>query len=835
MIRTSVIEAVRRSRFSWLSGHTHLLAGLALVAAAQPAAVTWAADDGANVASDAGNGNQLGEVVVTARRSAEPLMKVPVADSVVSADTLTRYNISDITGATAQIPGVRLERNGGVTGGLMTIRGITSSSGEPAVEQSVASVIDGLQISRAYITQQAFFDLNQVEVLKGPQALFFGKNVSAGVVALHSNDPTDKFESYLKTGYEFNAQEKTLEGAVSGPVDDVLKARLAFRGSIMRGWMQNDAVATANPFFPNDPLPGAKSSYNGNKDMYGRLTLDYEPSSNFKASFKAYGGVQRDNGWWGSSEYLNCANPPHAGVGATVEDPNTDCKLNGHQSIGGLPANEAAPSPYYKDGQPYGNYETSLVSLTLNYDTDRFSVTSVTGDYHFREDAAYNGGASVYPYSAMVYAGFTINQLSEEVRAVTTFAGPLNFTAGAYVGRDGMSHFESLLIAALPPDPQTGKYDTVDRVAKPVDTTYSVFGQARWNLAPAWELAAGARYSFDHATGVLGNTFVNPTFASLRPGYLAPVGVIYQDSANFNNVSPEASLTWRPLDNFMAYGAFKTGYKAGGFSAPALVAPNAAPPGSEPGTATTGFLYQPEKVVGGELGIKTELLDQSLRLTGALYRYDYKDLQLSNFVASPIPTVETLNVGKLRTQGVEADALWRTTHELTLHGGFAYTHARYINFSGIGCYNGQTLAEGCLIQTSGPLAGAAYQNLSGQAPVRAPSVTFDTGYTYNHDLPNSLVLGLSTDVRFTTRYNLQQNESPWAVQKAYSMVDAAIQISSADDRWMVSLIGKNLTNRYYAIESVDKPGGASTPQNGEDIAAIVGRPRQIELEVGLNF
>jgi iron complex outermembrane receptor protein len=822
MVRMSAIGLARRDRSNRSSARSRLSAGMALFAMVHPGALTWAAD----AASDADeSGNQLGEVVVTARRAAESLMKVPVAESVVSADTLTMYNIIDIAGVTALIPGVRMERNGGVTGGLMTVRGITSSSGEPAIEQSVASVIDGLQISRAYITQQAFFDMHEVEVLEGPQALFFGKNVSAGVIALQSNDPTDKFESYLKTGYEFNAQEKSLEGAISGPIDDVLQARLAVRGSIDRGWMENDAVATANPDFPKDPLPGAKSSFNGNKDLYGRLTLLYEPTSNFKASLKAYGGVQRDNGWFASSELFNCANPR----------PNSDCSLNGHQSIGGLPADEAAPSPYYKDGQPYGDYETSLVSLTLNYYTDQFSLTSVTGNYHFREDAAYNATATVNPYAAFVYAGFSINQVSEEIRLVSTFQGPLNFTGGAYVGKDEMNHFEALLIAPLPPDPVTGKYDTVDRVAKPADTTYSVFGQGRWNFVPTWEFAAGARYSYDAATGQLGNVFINPTFAALRPGFLSPAGIIYRQSANFNNVSPEASLTWRPQDNFMAYGSFKTGDKAGGFSAPALVAPNAAPPGSEPGKTTSGFLYQPEKVLGGELGIKTELLDRSLRITAAVYRYDYKQLQLSNFVAAPVPTVETLNVGRLRTEGFESDALWRATHELSLHGGFAYTHARYIDFSGIGCYTGQTAATGCLTQTTGPLKGSLYQNLTGQSPVRAPAVALNAGYNYNYNLPNSLILGFSTDVRFTTRYNLQQNDSPWAVEKAYSIVDAAIQLGAGDDRWTVSLIGKNLTNRYCAIESVDTPGGTGNPIHGEDIAAVVGRPRQIELEATYNF
>ena len=173
----------------------------------------------------------LEEIIVSARKRTESLQDVPVAVSAISPIQLEGNLATDLNKVAELAPQVMIGRGTNGTGGFLTIRGISSTATDAGLDQSVVVTIDGVPLSRGRVINAAIYDVAQVEILQGPQSLFFGKNSPAGVISVRSADPSSTFEGNVKAGYEFEADERYVEGAVSGPLTDTLNGRLAFRAS----------------------------------------------------------------------------------------------------------------------------------------------------------------------------------------------------------------------------------------------------------------------------------------------------------------------------------------------------------------------------------------------------------------------------------------------------------------------------------------------------------------------------------------------------------------------------------------------------------------------------
>src|SRR5579871_2476052 len=219
---------------------TSLVCGVFAIATL-PLGIAQANAQAADTATAPPTQDGIGDIVVTARRREETLQSVPVAVTAISSIQLKNNLASDLTKVAELAPQVSIMQGGSGTGALLTIRGISSANNDAGLDQSVLVTIDDVPLSRGQVIAAATYDLASVQVLQGPQALFFGKNSPAGVISLQSADPTDRFEGYITGGYEFNARETYSEGAISGPLSDTLKARFAYRVDHMDGWMRNVA------------------------------------------------------------------------------------------------------------------------------------------------------------------------------------------------------------------------------------------------------------------------------------------------------------------------------------------------------------------------------------------------------------------------------------------------------------------------------------------------------------------------------------------------------------------------------------------------------------------
>src|SRR5687768_10927191 len=211
-----------------------------LLLCAAPAALLWMQPAAAADAAGDQTVSALEEVIVTARKRQENIREIPVAVTAVSAEKLDKYDLRSIEAIAASIPQLSVVRGSSGSGATISLRGIGSTFTSIGIEQSVAVILDGVYYGQGRIINEGFFDMKQVEVLRGPQALFFGKNATAGVLSFTSADPGASFEALARVGYEFEGHTANLEGVVSGPVTDTLGLRLAVRYSDMSdGYVTN--------------------------------------------------------------------------------------------------------------------------------------------------------------------------------------------------------------------------------------------------------------------------------------------------------------------------------------------------------------------------------------------------------------------------------------------------------------------------------------------------------------------------------------------------------------------------------------------------------------------
>lgn len=767
----------------------------------------------------------LTEIVVTARRRTESLIEVPVAVSAVSAAELQRNNASDLSRIAELVPQVIIQPAASGSGGIFSIRGVGSSFLDAGIEQTVAINIDGVQVGRGRIATASQFDLQQVEILKGPQALFFGKNSPAGVISIMTAAPTPDFESYVRVGYEVEAKEKLIEAAVSGPITDTLSLRVAARLDEMDGWIKNVAMTGPNPFAPGFPLEGPSFSETPQRDnAAGRVSFRWTPSDVFSADLRFTATRAKGSGE-DSQEEPFCISGAQLSVlniltGDRYFDPASDCRLNKRVSIGRLPSGLAANLPGARGGFSTNRIETYLGSLTLNYELADLAFTSVTG--YSKLDTSGSGLYDLTSFGTiMAVTPETARHWSQELRVSSDFAGALNFTAGVYVEDGERTNPVATMLAFAGPDLTTGNYHTFHvRYLNETDTV-SGFGQLRWNPIEQLELAGGVRYTRDRKSIEGENLYLHYL---LGPAFgLAPVGEQVRRKYRESDWSPEATIAYHPSADSTLYAAYKTGYKSGGFSNPATL-------GAIYLSNSELLEFGSESAEGFEVGAKGYLLDGTLRAEIVAYRYEFDGLQLSIYDAMNV-SYFIKNAGTARTTGLEGSLRWQATRDLTLAVSTAYNRAKYLSFRNAPCWAGQTGAQGCVGGGAGGETSAfGFQDRSGERLPRAPKFTLSAGFDWSSPISDRLELGFGADASYTSDYAVHDNGDPRIEQEGYWRLNASIRIADLGGAWDVAVVGRNLLDEYVLIAANDKTFGLPGEYGGYTM-----RPREILLQSTFRF
>lgn len=791
----------------------HNVSIIALAAALAASAAPTLAQESAPSASPAADA----EIVVTARKRAESLISVPVVVSAIPAAELDRRAINNLDGIARLVPQLIIAPSGGgVQGGNISIRGISGPDTNPFGDQAVSFNIDGFQISKAFVRRMTDVDIEQVEVLKGPQALFFGKNSPAGIISIRTADPTPSLQAKLSAGYEFYAREIRTEGYIAGPISETLGFRIAGQYSAMQGYFKESTPVTA-PFNydPNhDRVPRSR-------DFAVRGTLRWEPTDALTARLKLNYAQTKNAGPKATTQVISCP------FGARQTGSGEQCepgKQKVHATSGPVVGTLGGIMNRFGDGENYQHQKQFLGSLELSYAlSDAIQLTSVTGYYSVNLGQCQNYEED-YAIILPSCNPTKDREFSQELRIETDYEGPVNFAGGLYFSDTTATSGSNTYLfggnfdlfgpgVAGPTTPFLVNNYNLKQDGK----AYSAYLQVIFKPVEEVEIDVGGRYSRETKKVPM----VRSDTASVILDAADEI-VVARRKRNFNDFSPEITLSYRPTDQLTVFGSYKHGFLSGGFN-----------------SSSSAFFdgveisYEPQTIKGFEAGVKTELLDRSLRLNAAAYTYKVKDLQVTGFQDA---TATINNAGAVKIKGAEFDFNYRTPLEgLSFNGAVAYNDGKYTSFPNAPCYNGQTPALGCIINAS----GAPTQDLSGTRLIRAPKWTLNGGFNFETPISEGLKLGLLGSVSYNSSLLTDVTSDPRGRMKKYGLVDATLRLGDAEDRWEIAAIGRNLTNKYYWSSSDNVPftGGGQGTAGGVlgDRDAALSRGREIMLRLSYKF
>lgn len=745
------------------------------------------------------------EIVVTANKRTQALSDVGLTAAVLSGESLAEKKITTLADIAANIPGLSFSATENNTP-VFTLRGIGFNEAALAAYPTVSVYIDEAPLAFPALSSQGAFDLERIEVLKGPQGTLFGQNSTGGAINYIAAKPTDRFAAGGDISYSrFNTIE--MNGFVSGPLSDTLKARVA--GHYIHGdpWQYS---------YTRDDRIGKVSA------IAGRMSFDWTPSAAARFQLTL-------TGWRDTSD-------PQAGRQIAI-----------YPQVPGVDISQVTSYPYPPDDAraadwSYGAHvgPTGMVldprptsfrrflQGTLRGDvdvTDTITATSLTSYLDFRQTQSLDYDGQATNEDDFPFNDGTIKSFFQELRFSNGEGGPARWVVGAnyqnseiFESNSSTYADASSSIPALNNIIANGYRSTTDR------RDYAFFANIEYDVLPNVTLKGGARYT-NNSTAIracnydLGDGRVNELFTglarsfpgnanlpALQPGdcfFLDSNGVpgAYQNTLHEDNVSWRVGVDFKPSRNILVYANLSRGYKAGSY------------PTISASAHRQFFPVRQESVMAYEAGFKLSSADRRLSLNGAAFYYSYDEKQIRGKLVDPIFGVlnALVNVPKSRLYGFELEASARPLKGLSINASVTYVNTRIAEYSGPSVIGGNFDFAGAKI----PFAPAWSAQIDGEYRWEMGSVKPFVGATLNKKTSTSTyiggeyltipnVAGASTAPGVTHPFQLP----------GYTTLDLRAGVEFAD-RWKFMVWGKNVTNTFYLQNVI----------NGYDTAfSFVGRP-----------
>jgi iron complex outermembrane receptor protein len=754
----------------------------------------------------------LEEVVVTARKRNENLQSVPMAVSAFTGDQLQNLQVDDLTEVARMTPNVTMNETSGLVGGAISVfmRGIGN---DPGLDQGVGIYVDDVYLNRTSGSLLDVFDVERIELLKGPQGNLYGRNTIGGAVKYITREPGDEFRGNieLKAGSD---KYMRVKGAVSGPlVDGVLAGGLAF------AYRERDGFQT-NSFDGSEPWDADAQAIRGSlvwtptDTLKVKLSGDYSKDSSLPP---VPNRVALDNATIGGIDFVTTGASLFFGPGTALFDTPHD------QS---MPTDEDDVATAFVDGYDQYEIEQTNVALAIEWDiNEQWMLKSVTAGRFLEQTQPFDFDGSEQIWINTIRDGLESEDVSQEFQ--------LNFTGDTVNAVFGVYYLDAQQTQDTNTTIQTPRlraiqYHTKDTYIDDRDLeSYSVYGNVDWDFADNWQLSVGGRYTNDekdetqratvdqgfYALALL-QPFVGlpPTAVlAIQPGMegqveSSPLFLGWAGNTRFLEFSspedtdanddwteftPSARLAYDMNDDTMVYGAVATGFKSGGFN-------------RSGGNASS---YDPEKVTTYSLGLKSTLLDGTLRMNTEAFYNDYTDKQLSAIQLLPSGDLEqiTSNVGEVTSYGVEFEVAWMTPVD-----GLAF------NFN-IGYLNTEVDAFDALDDDGNPI------DLSNTTEVGyAPEWTGQVRASYVFGVGDWGDITLGTDVSYqddmftSSPIDTTDPLQTAQVSDSHYIWNAMAAFTSSDDRWRVAVEGKNLNDERVLVNTFDigivATGGYNPPR-----------------------
>jgi iron complex outermembrane recepter protein len=778
---------------------------IALTAAATPAFAQDAAqpDDLQGFVTGAPPAEDDGVITVTARRRAENLQDVPIAVTAFSGEALERQGATDITDLNDTTPNVTLETSRGTNTTLTAfIRGVGQQDPVAGFEAGVGLYLDDVYLNRPQAAVLDIYDVERIEVLRGPQGTLYGRNTIGGAIKYVTRrlgeDPNVRVRGNVGTD-----QQLDLIVSASTPISDQVRIGASAARLSRDGFGEN--------------LNNGLDNYN--RDIWAaRGTVELEPAPNIFLRFS--GDYSLDN-----------------------SDPR-----NGHRLIVGLLSGAPVLNDVYDTRAGLNSPEQRVEAYG-----GAFRAEFRLGDVTLRNIMAYRQDESHAPIDfdslpaadVDVPAIYRNSQFSNEFQIVYQGTSPLNGIIGLYYLDANANNVFDVILATTSPVALPGL--TASTFGDVNTRTWALYGDFTYDITSQIQLSVGGRYTNDRrqATVIRANYLNGPSPALGGNGVqLGALTSNFQGEQTFTEFTPRASLSYQPDDNNTIYASFSRGFKGGGFDPRGLS--TAAPDLNGNGTREASeifdyFQFDPERVTSYEIGYKANLFDRRLRLAIAGFYADYRDVQVPGSVGAVINGVPTFvgvttNAGAASFKGVEVEAV------ATLFRG---DNGSRLNFSGtMGYLDAQYDEFITNIPGLGPVDVADFRRIQ-----NTPKWTLSGTLDFTTPMAGGEV-SASTTLSYRSKTFQFETPSPYLDQPGYALWDAHLSWTSPNDRYTIGIHAKNILDQQYITSGyqflVTNPttgvpilagNGNPIPSLGREgvATAFYGNPRQIFLSLGINF
>jgi iron complex outermembrane recepter protein len=756
------------------------------------------------------------EIIVTATLRSENLQEVPIAVSAFNTESLEKAGVRDIRALDSVSTSFNLNSTQTESGGTtLRVRGVGTTGNNTGLESAVGIFLDGVYLSRPGIALGDLLDVNQVELLRGPQGTLFGRNTSAGALNIKTAKPNlNKFEGFANGTYG-NFDLINLQGGISAPlIDGKLGVRIsgAYRN-------QDGFTRSVLGFESND-----RNRYIVRGQLY------FEPNSDF--NLRIIGDYQRSNEKCCDAPVIQESSIVAAGVFVANGLP-----ANGGIQVSGVDAakNRRSNSQQFRD-----KIEQGGTSAEINAKLGNADIVSITGyrisraestqetDFSTLNTFSTNDNGSTAPAGAL--PSFTkIKTFNQEVRiSGEALEDKLQYLFGVYYSDERINEVQTLslgpdfqraisvnLTALGAPGPNPAQNIFASGVSaagnfasngfRQNGRNISFFTNETFKITDRFSINAGLRYSDDRKRGqfnqlaasspaclaVLANPLAGPLagLQALKPlavgltcfpfavqtnilgpntALLAPTPIPFNRVFKDNELIYTGKLTWQPRDNINTYLSYTHGYKAGGFN----LDPTAAAGNADP-------RFKSEKVNTYELGIKTKLLNNALTANLAIFHNDLSDFQVLEFTGVQFVT---FNVDKAKATGAELELTAKLSRELTVNGAFTYSDARYPK------------------KCAGTSTSPQVTSLCGNSLTNAPEVVAIAGFNYDRDIGSNLNFGLNGSIRLesdrrtsTQAVRVGTNiKNPFDIQDGNAKINLRAGLGAQNGAWRIEVFGNNI-------------------------------------------
>lgn len=695
------------------------------------------------------------EVMVTAQKRSQSLNDVGIAVNAFSADSLKENRIEQMQDLGKHLANVQFAeaRPGGNP--KIVVRGIGVNDFLVSSNPSTAVYFDGVYSPSIGTISGQFFDLESLEVMKGPQTTLYGRNSTAGALTAVSRNPSQEFDAYATLGYG-NFETLDLEGAIGGGLSDTVAGRVAFK-------VKNRDDGHMNNVFPGGQEIGtidrtdvrAKLLWEASEDVEVVATVTYGDEDSVPGAWSVFGRrVTPGTGF----------RPLCAADLAGVHDNATCSSLFGYQDTDGDPYRLSEDNPWNVDSEEYS------ASLNISWDLGNATLRSTTGYMSWEQLRFQSDGIPLTEVVAERHQ--EISQVSQEFQLVSPGGEFVDWVVGAYFASSNTELFRPNIT------PIFGG-DTVNTMDNDIRTAQA-YAQLDWNLSERVQLITGLRYTWEENENIGGTWADNNSSKTIDAGDVRQAFV--DDSFTENDISWKLGINYHPTEDSLLYASITRGFKSGGFFA---------------GFAASDEqleAYDDETIIAYELGFKSTLAEGTLQLNGSVFYYDYKDIQTNtNAIVGTTFITKFDNIEDAEVTGAELEAHWRLVPGLDLKLGLGYLDTEVGDF------------------TFGPGANLVP---SGNELPYAPHFTGNAQASYEWELNGDYRMAVAGSVSTQSEaWQEVENVARNRINTDYTLLDARLSLMPVTDTWELTAWGKNLGDEDYVVSSFQNPSNVQAIYN----------------------